>query len=163
VDRGIRETDTIDLEALCVTPGEKIWMCFIDLHIIDYDGNLMDTASLAAMTALLSAKIPGTRYKIGEDRPLPINHFPVTCTAMKLGEAIVFDPGLIEDKVGRPRLTVSHDENGDIRAMQKGLAGGFTVDEVKAIIRTAKTKSTAIREQLLAATGRQVAPMARRR
>lgn len=163
VDRGIRETDTIDLEALCVTPGEKIWMSFIDLHIIDYDGNLMDAASLAAMAALLTAKVPGTRYKLGEDKPLPINHFPVTCTAMKLGDAIVFDPGLIEDKVGRPRLTVSHDENGDIRAMQKGLKGGFTVDEVKAIIATAKVKSREIREQLFAATGRQVAPMVRGR
>jgi exosome complex component RRP42 len=163
VDRGIRETDTIDLEALCVTPGEKIWMCFIDLHIIDYDGNLMDAASLAAMAALLTAKVPGTRYKLGEDKPLPINHYPVTCTAIKLGEAIVFDPGLIEDKVGRPRLTVSHDENGDIRAMQKGLKGGFTLDEVKSIIATAKAKSAEIRSQLMEVTGRQVAPMARGR
>lgn len=161
VDRGIRETDTIDLEKLCITPGEKIWMAYIDIHIIDYDGNLMDTASLAAMAALLSAKVPAAKFKLGVDTPLPINHYPVTCTAMKLGGPVVFDPGLIEDKVGMPRLTVSHDEDGAIRAMQKGLKGGFTVDEVKSIISTAKVKSAEMRAQLLEATGRQVAPMAR--
>jgi exosome complex component RRP42 len=163
VDRGIRETDTMDMEALCITPGEKIWMTFIDIHVIDYDGNLMDTASLAAMAALLSAKVPGAKFKLGEDKPMPINHYPVTCTAMKLGGPIVFDPGLIEDKVGMPRLTVSHDEDGAIRAMQKGLKGGFTVDEVKGIIATAKQKSADMRTQLLRATGRQVAPMMRSR
>jgi exosome complex component RRP42 len=159
VDRGIRETDTIDLEKLCITPGEKIWMTFIDIHIIDYDGNLMDSASLAAMAALLSARVPYSKFKLGQDTPLPVVAYPVTCTAMKLGpHAIVFDPGLIEDKVGKPRLTVSHDEHGAIRAMQKGLKGGFTQDEVKAIIATAKVKSADIRAHLLKATGRDIAP-----
>lgn len=162
VDRGIRETDTIDLDALCITPGEKIWMTFIDIHAIDYDGNLMDAASLAAMAALLNAKVPYSKFKLGEDRPLPIMHYPVTCTAMKLGPAIAFDPGLIEDKVGGPRLTVSHDEDDAIRAMQKGLAGGFTVDEIKHTIAIAKLRSREMRTQLLRATGRTM-PMARAR
>lgn len=161
VDRGIRETDTIDMDQLCITPREKVWMSFIDIHAIDYDGNLMDASSLAGMAALLSARVPYAKFALGEDRPLPINHYPVTCTAMKLGPgAIVFDPGLIEDKVGRPRLTVSHDENGHIRAMQKGLAGGFTVDEIKATIAIAKGKSLEIRELLLKASGRE-APAAK--
>jgi exosome complex component RRP42 len=68
---------------------------------------------------------------------------------------LAFDPSLIEDKVGRPRLTVSHDEHGAIRAMQKGLIGGFTVDEVKGIIATAKQKSAEIRDQLVKVTGRE--------
>lgn len=162
VDRGIRETDTIDLEQLCITPGEKIWMCFIDIHAIDYDGNLMDASSLAAMTALLTAKVPNKRFDLGEDAPLPITHSPVTCTAMRLAPgAIVFDPGLIEDKVGSPRLTVSHDENDHIRAMQKGLRGGFTVEEVKGILATAKVKGRELRAELVKATGHSLAPTAR--
>jgi exosome complex component RRP42 len=162
VDRGIRETDTIDMEKLCVTPGEKVWMTFIDIHVIDYDGNLMDAASLGAMAALLSARVPYKRFSLGEqDQPMPIVHYPVTCTAIKLGPAIAFDPSLIEDKVGRPRLTVSHDEHNAIRAMQKGLRGGFTLDEVKGVVATAKGKSQEIREQLLRATGRQAMPVAR--
>ena len=30
VDRGIRESNVIELEKLCLTPGEKIWIVFID-------------------------------------------------------------------------------------------------------------------------------------
>ena len=44
VDRGIRETKTVDVEALCIVPKEKVWMMFIDIHILDYDGNLFDAS-----------------------------------------------------------------------------------------------------------------------
>ena len=58
VDRGIRESEVIELDKLCIEPEEKVWIVFIDIHIIDYDGNLFDAASLAALAALLTAKIP---------------------------------------------------------------------------------------------------------
>ena len=56
---------------------------------------------------------------------------PITCTFAKIGEAVVLDPNLDEEKVMSARLTVSHDENGVMRAMQKGKNGAFTVTEVK--------------------------------
>ena len=34
VDRGVRESGCIDLEALCISPGEKVWIIFIDIHIL---------------------------------------------------------------------------------------------------------------------------------
>ncbi|MGQ0536457.1 MAG: exosome complex protein Rrp42 [Methanobacteriota archaeon] len=156
VDRGIRETETIDFDKLCITPGEKVWMNFIDIHIVDNDGNLIDAASLGAMAALLTATVPAAKHKVGEDYPLPIEHFPVTCTATKLKDAIVFDPGHVESKLGRPRLTVSTDENGNIRAMQKGLAGGFTRAEVRHVIDTARLRGNEIRAHLLKETGRKL-------
>ena len=58
VDRGIRESEIIEVDKLCIVPGEKIWMVFIDIHIIDYDGNLFDAASLASLAALMTAKVP---------------------------------------------------------------------------------------------------------
>jgi exosome complex component RRP42 len=54
VDRGIRESGLIDMEALCIIPGEKIWMAFIDIDILDHDGNLFDACSIAATAALLN-------------------------------------------------------------------------------------------------------------
>ena len=38
--RGIRESRMIDFEALCIEEGERVWMVYIDLHILDNDGNL---------------------------------------------------------------------------------------------------------------------------
>jgi exosome complex component RRP42 len=63
VDRGIRESKIIDVEKLCIEEGEKVWIVFIDLHILDYDGNLFDAASLAALSALMTAKIPVERVR----------------------------------------------------------------------------------------------------
>jgi exosome complex component RRP42 len=149
VDRGIRETETIDFDKLCIEPGEKVWMVFIDSHILDYDGNLIDACSLGAMAALMTAKVPNMKKGLNiPDVPLPINHWPITCTAMKIGDKIAFDPSLTEDQVGRPRLSVSIDENGDIRAMQKGEEGGFTKEEVKSIIAMSRVKGNDIRRML---------------
>lgn len=156
VDRGIRETDTLALEDLCIEPGESVWICFFDMHILDYNGNLFDACGIGALAAALSGTVPNESEGLGEDEPLPVNHLPVSVTAMKIGDEIVFDPGLIEDKVGGPRLTVSFDENGDIAAMQKGLDGGFTPQEVRKIINAGRDKAARIRERIVKAAGRSI-------
>ena len=63
VDRGIRESEVIKFDELCIVPGEKIWLAFIDIHVIDYDGNLFDASSLAALAALLTAHVPIDQFK----------------------------------------------------------------------------------------------------
>lgn len=63
VDRGIRESKIIEVDKLCLEPGEAIWMVFIDIHIIDFDGNLFDASSLAALAALHNAVIPIERLR----------------------------------------------------------------------------------------------------
>lgn len=145
VDRGIRESGAIDITKLCVTPKEKVWVLFIDIHVLDYDGNLFDCASLASMVALKNTVVPASRFELGADYPLPVVHLPVSCTAVKIGSSILFDPGLDEDRVADARLTVATDENGDIRAMQKGLSGTLTYDEITSIIGTAKRLGGEIR------------------
>ena len=145
VDRGIRETKTVDLEKLVITPGEKVWVVFIDIHVLDYDGNLFDASSYGTLAALSCAKMPG-RLTGGEDRPLPVDHWPISITAAKIRNAIVFDPQLDEERIADARLTVATDENGDIRAMQKGLSGSFSYGEVRHVISTARRLGNGIRE-----------------
>jgi exosome complex component RRP42 len=148
VDRGIRESNYIKLDQLCVEPGEKAWIVFTDLHILDYDGNLFDACSLAASAALQHAVIPNKRNNLGDDAPLPVGRPPVSCTFAKYGDFIVVDPCLAEDEVAETRHTIAVDENGDIRAMQKGLAGSFTVDEIKNNIKRARIHAATIRQPL---------------
>ncbi|HEC95126.1 MAG TPA: exosome complex protein Rrp42, partial [Thermoplasmatales archaeon] len=69
VDRGVRESEVIDLEKLCIEPGEKVWIVFVDIHVLDYDGNLFDASSLAALAALATARVPAERFELGEDYP----------------------------------------------------------------------------------------------
>jgi exosome complex component RRP42 len=173
VDRGIRESEIIEVDKLCIVPGEKIWMIFIDIHIIDYDGNLFDAASLASLAALMTAKVPIQRIKPTLEKlqirypeienylkehpdnyPLPLREPPISCTSAKFGNVIVMDPSLDEEEIAEARLTVATDEKGDIRAMQKGLNGSFTVDEIKKVIKASIDNGKKIREELYKIVGK---------
>jgi exosome complex component RRP42 len=135
VDRAIRAAETIDLTGLCVTPAEKCWTCFVDLHVLDHDGNLIDAALLAAVTALSHAILPAKRFGIAEsDSPLKVEHLPIECTFTRLGDAIVADPSFDEERAGQGRITVATDEAGNVVAMQKGLIGAFSPEDVKSVV-----------------------------
>jgi exosome complex component RRP42 len=126
VDRGIRESGMVDVEALCIVPGEEVWMCFVDIYALDYDGNLFDAANLAAVCALKSATIPGEQYGKGENKPLPITCTPISITEVKIGNTLIVDPNFDEEAIAAARLTVTTDDDGNFRAMQKGGRGSIT-------------------------------------
>ena len=147
VDRAIRAAETIDLTRLCVTPGEKTWVCYVDLHVIEHAGNLIDTAFLAGLTALAHATVPAKRFEIGDsDYPLDVQHFPIECTFVRLGDTIVVDPPFDEERSAQGRLPVATDETGRVVAMQKGLVGAFSPDDVKETVRRAFVHGSELRE-----------------
>jgi exosome complex component RRP42 len=147
VDRAIRAAETIDLTRLCVTPGEKTWVCYTDIHVIDHSGNLIDASLLAAVTALAHATVPAKRFGVAEsDYPLEVQHVPIECTFVRLGDTIVVDPTFDEERAAQGRLTVATDETGRIVAMQKGLVGAFSPDDVKETVRRAFRHGDTLRE-----------------
>ena len=173
VDRGIRESEIIDVDQLCIVPREKVWMIFIDIHILDYDGNLFDAASLASLAALMTTNVPIERLKptfeILKEKlpsieqylddhpknfPLPLRDPPISCTSVKYNGAVVMDPSLDEEEIAEARLTVAIDKNGDIRAMQKGLNGSFNRDEIKKVIKASTDNGKKILEQLYKSVGK---------
>jgi exosome complex component RRP42 len=146
-DRALRESGIMDFEALAVVPGEKVWAVFVDLHILDYDGNLFDACSIAGVAALLSAKLPAIDPKSkeqvfadGKDRPLPIHeeNAAFSTTFAKVAGTIVADPHLYEELIAETRVTIGLDTAGNVRAMQKGGHGSWTVDEIKELRRTSQ-------------------------
>ena len=146
VDRGIRESGMVDVEGLCITPGEEVWMCFIDMYALDYDGNLFDAANLAAVSALKTAVIPGEQYGKGENKPLPITCTPISITACKIGNTLILDPNFDEEHIASARLTVTTDDNGNFRAMQKGGRGSITLDDLSQCLDAAVEKGKEIRK-----------------
>src|SRR5512147_184268 len=65
VDRGIRESKAIDNEKLCIEPGKKVFVVFVDVYVLNHDGNLIDASAMAAMSALMNTKIPNYEIKDG--------------------------------------------------------------------------------------------------
>jgi exosome complex component RRP42 len=150
VDRGIRESHAIDMEKLAIVPGEKVWALFVDIHMINHQGNLLDASSLAAVAAVLNAKIPkidGENILRGEyEKKLPILHVPITITVGKVGDNFIVDPNFQEEKILDSKLTVAVREDDTICALQKQGVKGLRFEDISQMIRIAKEKSKELRE-----------------
>ena len=152
VDRGIRESNSIDLEKLCLVEGEKVWGVFIDIHIINHDGNLIDASALASLAALANARIP--KYEdekiirgeyVGK---LPMLHTPINITVSKILDKYVVDLNREEEDVVDAWLSVAVREDGYICAMQKGGNKGLNVKNIDEMIELASKKSKELRKLL---------------
>lgn len=157
VDRAIRESKVIDFHKLCITPKEKVWMVYVDIDVLDDDGNLIDAASLAAAAALMHAKIP----KLTEDgtidydnkgtERLPMDGIPVSTTFVKISDRILVDPSLPEMEALDARVTIgTFEKDGEVMlcSMQKGGSHGLTLEEIDKIIDMAVKKSVELRKHL---------------
>lgn len=146
VDRGIRESGAVDFSDLCIEEGEEVWLAFIDLHVLDHGGNIMDASSLGAAAALSIAEIPEHGENDAEE--FPLDDLPVAVTASKLGESMVFDPGFREEEVAEARLTTITTSNDHIAGMQKGLAGGMRREQVEETVDRSVEKAAELRKIL---------------
>ncbi len=156
VDRTIRESKALDFKKLCIKQGEKVWAVFIDIDVIDYDGNLIDAASLAALLALLNTKMP----RLEDDKPvheekgkesLPISGKPLAVTVAKIGGEYLIDPNHAEEKAMDARLVIGtvDTKNGlMLCAMQKGGEKGLTYEDVEKMIELGMKKTEEIRKMI---------------
>jgi len=153
VDRGIRESKAIDTEKLCIEPGKSVFVIFVDVYVLNHDGNLIDASALAAVAALLNTKMPNYEVEEGTVKikpgytPLPMRKRPITITFAKIGDKLIVDPWLEEEQVMDSRLSIAIDDDGSICAMQKGGAGYFTQEQVIEAAKIAKEKAEEIRKK----------------
>lgn len=156
VDRGIRESKALDIKSLVIQKGKKVQVVYVDIYILDHDGNLIDAAAMAALGALVNAKVGKFEMKGDEvvlkpgHHPLPVNNYPVAVTIAKVDKTLLVDPSLEEEQVMNARLTVTIDKNGSICAMQKGGLSGFSVEELRTAMGLAVRKAAENRAQILA-------------
>lgn len=140
VDRTIREAPLVDLDRLCIVEGSKVWKLHVDIDILDFDGNLMDATCLAAVSALLTARIPTAKFvndelSIDEDHltSLPIVNRSVLCTVVKINDQLLVDPLYIEETLMEASLSIGFREDGTLCALQKC---GLDVIDVKEVLQS---------------------------
>ena len=156
VDRGIRAAETLDLSGLFIEEG-KAWTAFIDLYVLNYDGNLFDASMMAAMAALASAKMP--KYENGEgvyterNEPLKINRLAASTTFAKVDKTILLDPNIHEENAASARVTIANDGTV-VRAMQKGLGGSFSPKEIESLVDVSLSKYDELRKVIERAAGK---------
>ena len=148
VDRGIRHGECINLESLLVDEG-KAWTVYVDLYVMNYDGNLFDAGEIAAMSALLNSVVPKYEDKkvIREERKtkLKIDNIVTSTTFAKIGNKLMLDPTGNEERAAACRLTIATDKEY-VRAMQKGLGGGMFVNEVEDLIDVSFNKHAELKD-----------------
>jgi exosome complex component RRP42 len=141
-DRAIRESKFIQMEKLCIKEGEKVWGVYIDIYSLNDDGNLIDAATIGAIAALKSAKIPkydeeAERVVYGEltDKKIPLSKdIPLVITAHKIGDFWIVDPTLEEEDVSEARVTIGATPEGIISSIQKGNSKEVDIEEFEKVI-----------------------------
>ena len=151
VDRGLRSAKILDMKKLCIVKGKKVYIVFVDLYVLNYDGNLIDACSAGAIAALESAEIPvyketkGEVIDSGKRMKLKLRRKPFAVTLVKIVNDFILDPSEDEAEVMDARLTITIDEKGNVTTMQKRGEIGFTMDEIKKCINIASEKAPEIR------------------
>ncbi|MBI3859005.1 MAG: exosome complex protein Rrp42 [Thaumarchaeota archaeon] len=158
VDRGIRESEMVDLTKLCLIPGKTVYTVFVDVNVMNVDGNLFDAMSYAVVAALRSAKMK--KFIVKDDKveatdemvPIPVEKIPVSVTLARIGESLVVDPNAEEEGAMDMRITITTDDEGNVCASQKGEAAGITPEHVLQAADTSIMVGKEIRKTIIEAT-----------
>lgn len=158
VDRGIRESEMLDLTKLVLISGEIVYVIFVDCSVINADGNLFDATSYAVVSALLDSKLPVFEIRdrkvvdTGEKQNPPITTLPVSITAVRIGDSIILDPTAEEEACMDSRITITTNSDHNFAAIQKGSTGAFTVEQLKRAAATARIKGEEMRVKIMELT-----------
>jgi exosome complex component RRP42 len=158
VDRGIRESEMVDLTKLCLVPGKSVVTVFVDCNVMNVDGNLFDATSYAVVAALRTSKMK--KYVVKDDKvettedwvPVPVEKTPVSVTLARIGETLVVDPITEEEASMDMRITITTDDDGNICASQKGEASTISPEQVLQAADTSIRLGKDIRALIIEAT-----------
>ncbi len=149
IDRSLRDVRAIDLSKLVIIPGKKVWNIFIDIYVIDYDGNMIDASSLATLIALMNTRIPQVSADqstneiiIQKDnyQPIPLSRKVVTATLAKITDEntgsrfYLADPSLEEEIISDTLITIAYSEDGLLTGIQKSGISSIPREDIPKIL-----------------------------
>ncbi|XP_063970350.1 exosome complex component RRP45-like [Lytechinus pictus] len=130
LERTVKDSRALDVESLCIVAGEKVWKIRLDVHVLNHDGNILDSACIAAIAALSHFRRPDVTV-IGEsvtihspqDRdpvPLNVHHIPVCVTFAfyHQGSRLLVDPTEKEERVMEGTMVVGMNVHRELCTMQ---------------------------------------------
>ena len=138
VERVLRGSKAIDVEALCILGGRKVWSIRVDVRALNDDGNLTDCCCLAALVALLHFRKEevddaGQVIAASEREPVPlsVHHLPLTLTfalfPLEAGKTLtIADPNAAEERVAAGQLVVTMNQHGELCGIHK--PGGIPIN-----------------------------------
>lgn len=158
LERGLRNSGAIDLEGLCVVSGEKVWEIKVVLTVVDYDGNILDTACTAAVCALLHFKrcdvtIDGVNIVIHDESekdliPLVLHHIPICTTFAFVNNIPILDPTSLETAVSSSSISCIITKYGEVCALSKPGGSPIPTDKLQLCLQHSFQRAKTITDQI---------------
>ncbi|KAH8914810.1 exosome complex exonuclease rrp45 [Atractiella rhizophila] len=138
LEKAIRRSGAVDRESLCIVAGQKVWQLRVDIHFLNDDGNLVDCACIAAITALKHFRKPDVSVEgeevtiYTEDErvlvPIAIHHIPL-CISFAFfpnTDSFVLDPTHLETQLSTGSLILTLNAQREVCVLNK--AGGTPLE-----------------------------------
>ncbi|KAL1977453.1 hypothetical protein VTN31DRAFT_312 [Thermomyces dupontii] len=147
VDRVVRHSNALDTESLCILKGKSCWGIRADVHVTNYDGNIIDAACIGVMAGLLHFRRPDIEVKEGQvtvfgldERvpvPLTITHRPLAVTfhIFHEGRVMIVDAMRKEELASEGHLIIALNNTGETCALYK--SAGNPVSAIEVVNKTA--------------------------
>ena len=157
----ITSTKVFDLSQLCIEEGKSSWVVYIDVYVLDYDGNVFDASLIGIVAALRSLRLPQTHVEedgevvITEVKPYkePLKTrqclFPLTCAF--IGEHMIVDPSAKEEGVIDSTVSVVYNEEGKLCTVYKPGGAAATPDQLRTCMSLAKGRVETVYKLIQAA------------
>ncbi|EER17748.1 Exosome complex exonuclease RRP45, putative [Perkinsus marinus ATCC 50983] len=134
LERMLKGSKAVDVEALCIAGGSRVWSVRLDVHVFTDAGNVGDAAATASVAALMHYRRSEVTTMEGstvvreelEPMPLSIHHMPLplTFTLVKSPDgttsAVLADPTSLEERLsGGALLVVVVNQYGELCSLLK--------------------------------------------
>ena len=160
LEKCLKESHALDTNILCVIPGKLVWKVILDISVIKNDGNIFDTAIIAALSSWLTYKIPFFRIKEGElyyDSFINLTtiHMPVCVTngiflKKNKNEEIMFvlDPTFEEESVMSGSVSICANIFGEISYMHMNTEVQVGLEDIEELIGSTELNVVLIHDEI---------------
>ena len=148
------ESNTIDMNSLCIIPNKFYWVIYIDICILKLDGIAIDVCSLAALVALQCTKIPKVDLCVEDDftissdlseaTRLDVSNVPTIISISKIGKRRLFDVTSDERSCSSYIISIAINWRGACCGILKHLCGSINVAELNDIMNEANIAGQSI-------------------
>lgn len=140
-------TPAIDRKTLCISPGHKVWIVFVDVLVLECScvSQLIDLAALGIKAAIQDTRVPkliadeedANDFVLSAESeeycPIDITNFPILLTLTRIHDQYVADVTEEEAAAGIARLTLAFDSSGTLSYTKKSGSGSLHPEPMKEV------------------------------
>ncbi|XP_033110029.1 exosome complex component RRP42-like [Anneissia japonica] len=156
--------ETLNLEDLCILPGECCWVLYVDVVVLECGGNLFDAVSLCIKAALADARIPKVTVQMDDegnqemdvsDDPHDCYRFkpemmPLLVTVNKVNQKHIIDATIEEEACSLACIMISvMPKTGKITSIVKKGSGSLDPDSTTDMIQCGKRVADLLHSNLM--------------